>query len=258
MTSQSKPPFRVLHDLHAPASVDKQMHLHGLVGDEAWRFDLRDSGLTFGASTRWHAQLLGTESEADGSWLWAWANESAPIPDALLQSARHLKAFGEAARIPEFASPSFALEEFSADALALVASGICKADAYFRAPYEGGALYLLIADPSFPPPPGPPLARIATAFPRAIASLEIGDHRSALAGHLQHYGLEWRDGPGGEMIVDGDGGPALAATFDDLGRLIRLEVNVPGTCTGPSAPAAPAPPANPPLSRIPDVGPRGR
>ena len=75
-------------------SYDKQFHLRDLVAPFDWHFDLATELLSFGTQYRWHTQLLGTESESAGTWLWAWANTASQIPDHLLNAVRTLKAFG--------------------------------------------------------------------------------------------------------------------------------------------------------------------
>src|SRR5262249_21316260 len=111
--------------------------------------------------------------------------------------------------------------------LALIASGLCQANAYYRAPYDGGALFLLIQDDIFPRCQEPPLARIASVFPQAIAALDIPNHRLALAGHLVHYALDAQDGRA-RVVVRKAGQPVLTANFDEVDRLTKLDVTVKG------------------------------
>jgi len=176
---------------------------------------------------RWHAQVLGTESEATRTWLWAWANEGSNIPAPLLQASLQLKALGEAQEILELAQPQLPLGEVNGHFFLMIASGVCQANAYFRAPYEGGAAFLLIKDETFPKHADPPLQRIATIFPQAIASIEIPDHKLALMGHLEYYGLPYKD-LGSEIVVMEGSERLLTATFDYDHRLTQLEVVVQG------------------------------
>ena len=129
--------------------IDKQLYLAKLFGAADWRFDLSSGLLTLG-EYRWHVQLLGTEADEGQTWLWAWANEQSGIPTALLGSALTLRMLGEAQNIPELAEAEVLLGEVNGHVLAIIASGVCRADAYYRCPYEGGAAYLLIRDENFP------------------------------------------------------------------------------------------------------------
>lgn len=198
------------------------------MADCDWHFDLDGGVLYFADQQHWRVQLLGTESEASNTWLWAWANTESNIPAHLLVASLALKAYGERHGIPELTTPELTLDRVDPHTLALLASGVCDANAYYRCPYEGGALYVLIMDENFPTCPDPPLRRVATVFPQAIASLDIPDHEAALCGYLDHYGLD-HEHTDNQIVVRGeDGQPLLTATFDDQKRLTSLEARLGG------------------------------
>lgn len=191
---------------HAAPSFGEQLHLSSLVGECDWHFDVSTGLLSYGNQYCWHTQLLGTESEVDGSWLWAWANTASNIPAQLLVASLALKAYGEQHGIPELTTPQLPLDQIDGHTLSLLASGICEANAYYRCPYEGGALFVLIMDENFPQCPDPPIQRIATVFPQAIAALAIPDHRLALAGYFDFYGITFEDAEN-RIVVKEDGEP---------------------------------------------------
>jgi hypothetical protein len=207
------------------AQYDRQYFAIREIGNFAWNIDIRSGILSLGRQYRWPVQLLGTESETSRTWLWAWANDASNIPDHLLTASLTLKAYGEQHGIPELIAPQLLLDQVDSHTLALLASGICEANAYYRCPYEGGALFVLITDENFPKCPDPPLQRIATVFPQAIASLDIPDHRLALTGYLDHYGLAHAS-EGDTVVVREGGEPVLTATFDGENRLTHLEVKL--------------------------------
>ena len=125
-----------------------------------------------------------------------------------------MKALGEEHQIPELATPVFPLDGIDGHYLAMLASGICHADAYYRCPYEGGAAIILIKDENFPKNNEPPLKRIAGIFPQAIASIEIANHRQTLAAYLEHYGLVG-EAEGDTLVVKENGEAVLTAAFDE-------------------------------------------
>lgn len=174
---------------HRFASFDKQLHLANLVGEQGWHLDLSTGLLSFGNGYIWHVQILGTESDQDRTWLWAWANEGSNIPPSHLQAALRMKALGEEQQIPELTTPILQLGDIDGHRLAMIASGVCQANAYYRCPYESGSAFVLIQDERLPKPPEPPLARIALVFPQGISAIEIPDHRLARLGDLDFYGL---------------------------------------------------------------------
>lgn len=207
------------------ASVDQQSCLSDLVGEDYWSVDLAAGLIYFSDRYQWHVQLLGTESAASGTWLWAWANTESNIPAHLLAASLALKAYGEQHGIPELTTPQLPLDQIDGHTLALLASGICEANAYYRCPYEGGALFVLIMDENFPKRTDPPLQRVATVFPQTIASLEVPDHKLALAGYLDHYGLT-HEQDGDKIVVKENGEPVLTAAFDAQNRLTKLEAKL--------------------------------
>ena len=135
------------------------------------------------------------------------------------------RALGDFHQVPELTEPEVPLDRLDGHTACLIATGVCQADAYYRCPHDGGALFVLIQDETFPKCTDPPLARIASVFPQAIASLELQDHRLALAGYLQSYGLPLEE-DGGRIVVRDCGEPVLTATFDGQRRLTNLEVTV--------------------------------
>jgi hypothetical protein len=216
-------PNRLALVLQYAASVfDRQLHLNELVGELDWNVDLTAGILSFGDRYRWSVQLLGTESEANRTWLWAWANPGDLGPD-LLRAALALQAFGQKHALPEFASPQLSLNTVDGHLLGMIATGMLNAHAYYRAPYEGGAAILLITDEAFPRCPDPPLSRIAEVFPQAIAAFPLPDHKRALEGYLQYYGLACAD-EYGRIVVREGGEPVLIASFDAQNRLSELHV----------------------------------
>lgn len=211
---------------HAAIAFDKQQHLADLVGGADWRFDLATGLLSFGDRYRWQTQLVGTESESSGTWLWAWANSASRIPASLLVAGLVLKVFGEQHAIPALTEPEVSLDSLDGHSLALLTSTLCEANAYYRCPHDGGALYVLIMDKNFPKSNAPPLHRIATIFPKVITAREIPDHRLALTCYLDWYKLD-HQADGNQVIVRENGKPALTATFDEHNRLTHLEAHLP-------------------------------
>lgn len=206
----------------AVVAFDKQHHLADLVGDAEWRFDLSTGLLSFGDRYRWQTQLVGTESDSSGTWLWAWANSASRIPAPLLVAGLVLKVFGERHGIPELTEPELSLDSVDGHTLALLASSLCEANAYYRCPHDGGALYVLIMDNSFPKSTTPPLQRVDTVFPQAITALGLPDHRLAFTSYLNWYKLTHQS-DANRVVVRENGEPVLTATFDEHHRLTSLE-----------------------------------
>lgn len=204
------------------SSCDKQLYLRGLIGTLDWKFDLTSGVLSFGTKYSWHAQVLGVESEPADTWHWTWAYAVTYIPHHLLEASCRMKEFGEQHGIPELARSRIPLGQVDGHMLSLFASNICRANAYYRCPHDGGALFILIKDEKFPQCSEPSLTRIASIFPQVISLLVIPDHRLAFTSYLDYYSLGYeRDGR--RIVVKDANGSALTATFDEYKRLTNLE-----------------------------------
>ena len=139
---------------HAALSTEKQRALAAALGDGPWRYSIGAGTISLdGGRFVLPIQLLGTQAEESNTWLWAWANEASNFPPELLTSANRLRQIGLEEGVVELAEPQLDLGSpddrpwFDGYYLAMAASGLCQADCYYRAPYEGGALFVLLQAP---------------------------------------------------------------------------------------------------------------
>ena len=207
---------------HGVLSFEKQLVLNDLLEDDCdWGADLDAGTITLGSKT-WQCQLLGSESEADESWLWGWANQSGYSP-AILQAAEQLRRLGERQQVPELTERKTPAEKAGGHVMSLIAAGVCGGNAYYRGPYDGGAAFLLIRDPAYPPMPAPAAQSTADAFTALVGSIEVPDHRKALLAYARQRQLAASETGTAVWLRFPDGGE-LAAEFDTGNRLTSLEV----------------------------------
>jgi len=214
------PALAALFERHVAGSFDKQLFLAELIGDGAWQFDLPRGLLQFGDRPAWRAQVLGTVSQRTGNWRWGWADDPGVVPPDLVKVATAFHRLGEARQVPELLNAELPRGEWIGTRLALTASGVFNARAFYRAPYEGGAAFLLVAGPTFPPNDVFPPARILSVFPQAVARFPVNARR-ALAGYAHYYGLA-ADPDEADVVVRQGGKAVLRATFDAQDRLTGL------------------------------------
>ena len=198
-----------LFEEYGVLSFENQLHLADLVGKSKWRFDLRSGVLVFDDFSV-PVQILGTVSEYSQTWLWAWANAESNIPPPLLAASQRMRSFGEENSVVEFSEPEIDVAPFDkGHILAMIAAGLLGAAAYYRAPYEGGAAFLLI----------PELAQlrgtaktsdldVVSTFMRFISTYEC-NHKTTLQSYLK-----------------AKGSPPVDAVFDSKGRLVKIEARV--------------------------------
>lgn len=220
---------------HAGMALDKQLALGDFLGEHEWKLNIQAGTVTFTTGKllfkkkhSFKVQILGSESEVTNTWLWSWANESSEIPSPFLQSALEMKKMGEAEGVTAFTQPRVPLESWTGHHLAMIASGLCQANCYYRGPYEKGAVFVLIKDDTLKRllPPMPSI-RVAEIFPQLISAFDVADHQRAFVAYLKKYLMEVAEE---ERSVTGrsQGGDLIIATFDEMKRLTDLDVKVDG------------------------------
>jgi hypothetical protein len=219
-----------LFEEHAGLALSRQRDLAARIGDWRWDFAMDAGAITFsksgffglGAKSISSAcQVLGSESESSATWLWAWANAQSDIPDALLSAVEALRARGEREHMAELTRPALDLADWDGHRLAMIASGSRPDVAgYYRGPYPGGALFLLLTGPTLATVVDRPLLRFGSVLPELISSFTITDHRRAARGLARGLGLEIDESA--TWTVRGSDG-AAKVSFDSQGRLAKFE-----------------------------------
>lgn len=89
-------------------------------------------------------QFVGSFSERDKSWLWSWGNAS--ITPALYKRLEVMKGLGEKHRFKKLTERSWTGELNDAWEMAAVANYLLKAKGIYRAPFDGGYVFMVITD----------------------------------------------------------------------------------------------------------------
>ena len=206
---------------HVASSLTKQHALDEFIGDHRWELDLEQGTVDFGEGRRFPVQILGTESEISNTWLWAWDNRASDIPPQLLMAAHQLRTLGEREGIAELTERTLPLGVVDGHALALIASGVCNADCYYRGPYEGGAVFFLITHSPLARRAPTPAHRMASIIMQAISLVDV-DHRPMVESYLRQEGFEFMD-QAGTLHGWAPDGRKIVVTFDAFGRLSRAD-----------------------------------
>jgi hypothetical protein len=218
------PELRRLYDRHALASLEHQLNLVEVVSTGDWSFELQRCIVTFKTDREARpvpAQILGTEAYGAGTWLWGWANTASGLPQPSLRAATRLRRYGEDHGISELTDPTLSLDQAGGHTLSMVAAGLLDAPGYYRCPYEGGALFVLLEDPAVYCAPELPAVRLATALPQLLGQIEPEDLRAAIEGWCTRLGLATEPRTGG-LTVRSDRGDEIEMDFDRLGRLTQI------------------------------------
>lgn len=201
----------------ALASLEKQARLYSFLGEHILDLDLDAGTARFSDSLAFPFQALGTESDNSLTWLWAWAEEQAEIPPNLLASARALRAWGEKEGLQEFILPAVDLDLADGTMLSLIASEICKASGYYRDPYEGGTLFLLLSGIAL----DDQLVFDRRGLVRQLADLASHydfNHRNALLSYFRARAIPATDA-GETVSAELANGERLVAVFDAAGQV---------------------------------------
>lgn len=188
--------------------VDNNFRMQEVLGEYVWNVNLKLGTLTFTSEAGAEIatcpiQLVG--SEADGTWLWAWANTPLSPPADLLVAVEKLRATGADALYSD--STEFPLpDEHFGHQMALHCAGLSGGFGTFRCPYPGGALYVVVE--SFPKARDLPFNpnRTTKAVLAALSSFEVRDQRAA-----------WEAFPAGER---------LTVTFDEQNRIKNFQMEL--------------------------------
>lgn len=209
--------FHILENQHA---------LFEFLGEHDWGFSMEDGTLSFAAADDGRpiadcpAQVLGSQSDGDGSWLWGWANVQSQIPEVLLRAVQGVREQAEVEGSELFleSGPIESDDDMLGPTLAIIAAGAANLYTYYACGYDGGCLFVGLESP----PPGlregggRAARRVVHILQMGISALEF-DHRRAVLAYLGEPGevrgdrMTWTFGP-----------ESLEVTFDEQGRIARM------------------------------------
>jgi hypothetical protein len=212
--------WRELLAEQAGMAMARQLALSDLLGEHQWQLDIDAASIDFGQGRRAGAQVLGSEAEDPGTWLWSWANEASNLPDTVLGAALELRRRGAELGVEEFTTPELPLSSVNGHELAMVGTGLLGAPAYYRCPYEGGAAFVLLTGIPLAPVPQVDTPRLVTVISQTIAGLEV-DHRTMLDALLRAQRATVRQ-EGDRLHVHTSDDQDMVVTFDGGGRIVDL------------------------------------
>ncbi len=207
---------------HVGISFARQLALSDYLGECRWQVDVPNGIVTFEDKGSYPIQVLGSESDIAGTWLWAWANAELVegMDEGLLRDARRMRAYGQEHYIDVLTDEEFDLND-RADGhmLAQLAVEVCGADCYYRGPYEDGAGFFLLYDVPLALFPLQPV-RITTVISQVISIYSI-EHQPMIRAFLVQQGFTIRE-QGAEWHPEHIDGRALHIRFDEAGRVTKM------------------------------------
>ena len=145
-SDSDSPEYRQLLD-KAVAELKSKNDAHqawGLGKFDRWDLDQDAGTLVFsnddGTTATTKAQIVGSFSTGDNSWLWAWDNPS--VDDRLKADALAVKAYGEKHGIERLTTRKWTGTEEDAWAMAALAAKLTGAEGAYRGPSDGTYVFI--------------------------------------------------------------------------------------------------------------------
>jgi hypothetical protein len=245
-----------LYHRHVGMGFDRQERFAAFLDKKGagtkYEYDPAAATLRFG-KLAFEAPILGTHAFGNNSWLWAWSNKNLRLTITNRAIGDAVRAIFHRIGVHMLTHPGFSIEPLLGPTLTQSAEHVLGVilvaelgyDAYFTMPHDGHCELVLIRDDRLKVAEKHPLVRVAMTFPQALQAMPVLDHKAALTAYARDHGLTVSD-QRDVLKVTGDGKGELTATFDDRGRLTKLEgVEIPK----PKPKAAKKPAAKPPTKK---------
>lgn len=195
-----------------------------VVGENDWRLNPTEGLIRFG-SCEFPADIIGSESSIQNTWLWSWAHTESGLPEKVTAASRRAKR--ALPDLPEFQTGKFMLDEIhNGHDLLMICCGVSEEHrCYYRCPYDGGAAFVMIS--------GLPEEIFAKAeaqeFMRQYIDIISGfycDHRLLAAGFLHQNGTPFIVA---ENTITADfGSRNIRFAFEDAGDDVSRVVDISG------------------------------
>lgn len=216
---------------YAYIGQERQERLGEWVGNGAFSMDLPGQRISWAGGPSARCDLLG--SEADGTWLWAWANRHLDLGEDALAAATDLRRRGEELGVAELVEAGFPTDDLrNGHALGMVATGLLDTDGYYFGHGSGTAVLTLVTAAELALPPADAVW-LAGVVMRALGVFPVR-HTDAARAYLDQRGAEVTVAGDGRWVVEAPAGGRLMLTFDSADRVTKAEVEQSGQAAGPS------------------------
>ncbi len=214
---------------HICIAFDKQVALSEFLGQNyLWEMDLNKCVIKFWETSNkkrfsTNIQILGTESQIDNSWLWAWANPELQNLPKLIEKAQELNTLGIENSITLFTNGVVELDKFPyiGHVISLIAASYFDMSGYFRAEIKDGFAYVLLE--SLPIELKITPQKIINNFLKLINIFEF-DHKLALRVYLPHHGYVIQEEADLQWVAQHKSNPKLTIIFDANNKVKELKL----------------------------------
>ena len=189
-----------LFSKYGALALEKQETLGALVGDAEPELDIEKGVVKFN-DKEFSIQLIGFLDPDEDTWSWAWDNEDIGFPEALIEAAKAVKAFGQKQNVPQFYENVFKASLTEAHILNMTISSLFSNDAYCAVNYGSFIFFVTIESDEVPISDDPDVfAVVINDFHRRF---EV-NHRKALRSYAELKGYEYKERDDFSIIKVGD------------------------------------------------------
>ncbi|NDJ86177.1 MAG: hypothetical protein GYB66_09855 [Chloroflexi bacterium] len=207
-------------------SFARQLALSDYLGECRWQVNTLEGVIRFENKGQYPIQILGSESDLVGTWLWAWANEMLirDVKPDVLRDAQTMRRYGDQHSIEELTVAEFDLDgRADGHMLSQLAVGVCNANCYYRGPYDEGASFFLLYDVPLDLLPIP-VVRISTVISEVTGVYPVDHQRMAHAFLTQQgFSISTQDS---EWLAKHEDGREFRISFDSEQRIAEMNFQV--------------------------------
>lgn len=208
-----------LYDQSFALVCEKQEIFGEMVEGLNWSCDMLEGKLTYGDDKVFDIQVIGTYSENEKSWLWAWANNQSGIPETFLQSSLAMRDLGTRHQFQDLTTPKLQMDTDPGSYFSVIAVGVLQDSCYVPLTFKGLKVYVTVRSKEVDSKARTAPALICSHFTNLAASFRF-PHKYCLHYYLTAKGYQVENC--GNNILAKNGEDQILGIFDLKGNLMKI------------------------------------
>ena len=208
-----------LYDRSFALACEKQEIFAKIVEGLDWSCDMLEGKLTYGDDKVFDIQVIGTYSENEKSWLWAWANNQSGIPETFLQTSLAMRNLGTTHQLQDLTSPKLQSATDPGAFYSVIALGVFGDTCYVPLTFKGLKVYVTVRSKEVDGMARNEASLICSHFTNLTASYQF-PHKYCLQYYLMAKGYQVENC--GNNILAKKGKDQILGIFDLKGKLMKI------------------------------------
>ena len=215
---EKKDDFNDIFTKTGTMAYERQQNLSEVIGENNCEINFEDGLLVF-PDNEFPMQIIGSLSQKEEKWSWAWDNDDVGFPQILLEDVNKIKKIGEEYNIPEFSNSILTNVNIDvAHILLMTVAPLVDADAYYAV--DAGDLILFVTIHSDEIPTNEDLDKFSHNFNDFQIDYPV-NARKALKGYTILKGYEFVDREDFSMAKTGQ--QRVIVGFSDRGKVTNIQ-----------------------------------